>query len=181
MALSVAQMGVPEGAVVSSGDSFEYLQSGIAVNAGSPASTVWSGAAVGIFVPIRLTQRRTYVRAWWSNGTAVAGNIDLGVYTISGATGTKLQSTGATLQAGASTLQTVTISWTFDPGLYYLAISSSDATTATTFRSSAAAVYARNTGCFQAATQSPLATPVTVVAYAQTGMPFFGLAEQAVF
>jgi hypothetical protein len=158
----------------------DIVQAAMFAASGVAASALYPTAALGLFVPVRLTQRRTFVRAWWLNGTAVAGNADLGVYTISGTTATRLQSVGATAQAGVSAMQTVTISWSLDPGLYYLAFSHSEAVTGTYWRGIVSAVIGRTCGLYQAATQSPLAASVTVVAWVGNYLPYFGLAEQAV-
>lgn len=166
--------------ILSVADSWELVQANQYVGTGASSSAVYPTAALGIFAPVRLAQRRTYVRAWWLNGAAVAGNACLGVYTISGTTATQVQTTGAVAQAGTSTMQTSTISWTLDPGLYYLAFSHSEATTGTYWRSPLSTVAARTCGMYQAATQSPLASSVTVVAYASSYCPHYGLAEQAV-
>jgi hypothetical protein len=181
MALTLPPDGTPELPVVSSAECTEFIQSQSYHAGAAGASAVYGTAGLGLFVPFRLTQRRTYVRAWWLNGAAVAGNAQLGVYTISGATGTQVQATAATAQAGVSAMQTVTISWTFDPGLYYLAFSSSDATTAAYWRATMGnATIGRTVGMFQAASQSPLTASPTVVAYASLVLPYFGLAEQSV-
>lgn len=181
MPLSPTLQGTPDWpGILSPADAYELTQAGIFAGAAVAASALYPTAALGLFVPMRLTQRRTYVRAWWLNGTAVAGNACLGVYTISGTTATQLQTTGATAQAGVSTMQTVTISWTLDPGLYYLAFSHSEATTGQYWRAVFSGVVGRTNGLYQAASQSPLAASPTVVAFSSTLLPYFGLAEQAV-
>lgn len=179
MGLYLGETG-PDPAVLSSAECYDLVQAMNYQAAALAASALYPTAALGIFVPVRLSQRRTFIRAFWLNGSVVAGNADLGVYTISGTTATRLQSVGATAQAGVSTVQTVTISWTLDPGLYYLAFSSSDATTAQYWRAAPNGTIARQCGLYQAATQSPLAATPTVVADATAYVPFFGLSEQAV-
>jgi hypothetical protein len=180
MSLTLPPLGTPELPVLSAADCNELVQAMNYQAAAVGASALYPTAALAIFVPVRLTQRRTYVRAWWLNGAAVAGNADLGVYTISGTTATKVQSIGATAQAGVSAMQTVTISWTLDPGLYYLAFSHSEATTGQYWRAVPNATIARVSGLYTAATQNPLGASITVAADATAYVPFFGLAEQAV-
>lgn len=180
MPLSSPFAGTPELPILSSADCLELVQATQYQGAAVAASSVWPTAGLACFVPIRLSQRRTYVRAWWLNGTAVSGNSCLGVYTISGTTGTQLQTTGAQLQAGLSTMQTFTISWTLDPGMYYLAFSHSDGV-GTYFRPTVSALAGRVSGCYQATTQSPLAASPTVAVYSTAScIPYFGLAEQSV-
>lgn len=56
------------------------------------------------------------------NGGAVSGNIDVGVYTRSGTTVTRVASTGSTAQAGvAPAVQTISVNWQLAAGNYYLA------------------------------------------------------------
>lgn len=181
MPLTLPAGGTPELPVVSSAD-WELSNAMMSHGSANSASAVYPTAGLGLFTPFRLSQRRTYVRAWWLNGTAVMTGtpVDLGVYTISGTTATKLQSIGATAQTGTSAMQTVTISWTFDPGLYYLAFSHSEAVTGQYWRGVPNAFVGRTMALFQAASQSPLTASPTVVAWATAYMPFFGLAEQSV-
>lgn len=180
MGLYLPQEGAPELPVVSSAECWELVQAQVYQTGAVAASAIYPTAALGIFVPVRISTRRTYVRAWWLNGAGIAGSADLGVYTISGTTATRAQSVGATVQAGASVMQTATISWTLDPGLYYLAFSHSEAAVGTYWRAVPNATVARISGLYQAATQSPLAASVTVVADTTSYVPYFGLAEQAV-
>jgi|KBSMisStaDraftv2_1062788.scaffolds.fasta_scaffold73611_3 hypothetical protein len=181
MPLTLPPTGVPELPVLSSADCYELIQAMAYQSNGTAASALWPGSGYAVFVPVRITQRRTYQRAWWCNGSAVAGNADLGVYTISGTTGTRLQSIGATAQAGTSALQQVTINWTFDPGLYYLAFSHSEATTGQYWRAQPNATAGRISGIYNVASgQSPLAASPTVAIYNQTYIPLFGLSESAV-
>lgn len=150
------------------------------VSSGNPGSTTWPVATSAFFMPVVVDQTRTYVRAFWLNGATVAGNVDVGLYTLSGTnTMTRQFSTGAVAQAGASVMQTVTINWTVTPGLYYLAQSLSLAT-ATTWRSpSPGVVSSRPAGILYNAASHPLGATVTVGSSSTAGMPFVGLSELA--
>lgn len=86
------------------------------------------GANGAIFVPFRIPRPLTVQSFSLQNGTAVAGNIDMGIYTPGG---TRLVSTGSTAQAGISVTQTVAATATrFGPGLFYMALAMSNAATA---------------------------------------------------
>jgi hypothetical protein len=109
---------------------------------------------------------------WWRNGTAVAGNVDCGVFALDG---TLIVSCGSTAQSGTSNFQIVTVTETLlAPGAYYLALAAS----------STSAQFQRNTytlaeelgGILQAASQLPLATLPTF-ANASGYQPIFGIAS----
>jgi hypothetical protein len=148
--------------------------------ASSGGSAVWPTANLAMFFPVRLSQARTYSKAWWLNGATAAGNVDVGIYTIAGATATRVVASTAEAQAGVSAMQvagTFTTT-TIGPGLYYLAMSSTKATT-TVWRSVASYTALRQMGCFQAATSSPLPATATVVAITNSLIPVFGFSEDA--
>ena len=149
-------------------------------SAGAGASAVWPVANTAYFVPIRIDQARTYQRAWWLNGATAAGNVDVGIYTISGTTATRVVASTAAAQAGLSVMQVATTftTTTIGPGLYYLAMSCSLAT-ATVWRSNPSFVMLRASGLYQAATAHPLPATATVVAHAASFVPVFGFSELA--
>ena len=99
---------------------------GMAVGAGA-----YPVANLAIFTPFRISRPVTFSTMFAYNGATVSGNIDVGVYS---ADGTKIVSSGSVAQAGASSIQTFTVSATeLDAGLFYFAISM-DNTTATVNR-----------------------------------------------
>lgn len=143
------------------------------------SSAVWV-ANLAMFFPVRLTRARTYTKAFWLNGATAAGNVDVGIYTISGTTATRIAVSTAVAQAGVSDIQIAATfpTTTIGPGLYYLAISASLSTT-TFWRTGPSFTSLRTFGCFQASTAHPLATPQTVVAPTNSFCPVFGFAELA--
>lgn len=83
-------------------------------------STGWPAVNRAFYVPLHIQQRFTVARFMIANGTAVAGNFDLGLYDNNG---TRLVSIGSTLQVGISTTQYVGITdQSFGPGHYYIGI-----------------------------------------------------------
>lgn len=151
-----------------------------ASNAGmnTALSNNWPAAAnVALFVPFGVAQAITAVKMWVQNGTAVAGNIDMGIFD---AAGTMLVHKGSTAQAGISGIQELDITDTLlAPGRYYMGISSdTSGVTSKTFQGVMGGAYlAVFTGCYQVAATFPLAT-VTYAAYASVRVPWFGLAAR---
>jgi hypothetical protein len=145
------------------------------------ASAVYPTASLAIFVPFRLDQPRTYVKAWWQNGAAVAGNVDVGIYTLSGSTMTRVVASVAEAQATINVLQVAAsfASTTIGPGLYYMAMSATSATAQFQRAAPNAAVATRILGIYQAATSSPLPSTATAVAATNAYVPLFGLSELA--
>jgi hypothetical protein len=148
---------------------------------GTASSSTWPTANTALFFPVRLSQARTYVKAWWLNGATAAGNVDVGIYTIAGTTATRVVASTAVAQAGVSAMQvagTFTTT-TIGPGLYYLAMACSLAT-ATVWRAPIQVQFpARAAGCYQAATAHPLPASITVVAFTNNLIPVFGFSENA--
>lgn len=142
------------------------------------ASAVWPTANKAFFYPVQVTRPRTYVKAWWLNGATAAGNVDVGIYTISGTTATRVVASTAQAQAGASVMQVATTftTTTIGPGLYYFAMSCSLAT-ATVWKLSLNATVSRPFGCFEAVTSHPLPATATVTVFTASHIPAFGFSE----
>jgi len=145
------------------------------VGSSTMGSAIWTTANLALFFPFVLTGRHTYVRACVCNGTAVSGNFDIGVYSR---TGTRLFSTGAQAQAGISQIQPITVSWTLDPGDYYMALVFNNIV-ATCSRTSPAAASLATTGCKQMATAYVLPTTATLVDTTTSYVPVFGISEKS--
>lgn len=144
---------------------------------GTPASAVWPTANRAIYVPLILPFAYPVKRAFWMNGTAVAGNVDLGIFNAD--TAAKLFSTGATAQAGTSVAQYVAVDWLIPPGEYYLALSLSSGS-GTTLRSTG--ITTQNIlGYLQEGSAHPLPTSMTPVAITVAYVPVFGITKLASF
>lgn len=102
-----------------------YISAG-STHLGDLASAVWPEANRAYLYPIKLGDITTLTQAWTANGAAVSGNIDIGLYDVAG---TRIMSTGTTVQAGTSTLQIIDhADVTVPAGHYYLALAASSAT-----------------------------------------------------
>jgi len=145
------------------------------------SSATFSVAASAYFVPVRLTQTRTYTKAWWLNGATAAGNVDVGIYTRVGTTLTRVVASTAEAQGTVSTMQVAAAfaSTTLTPGLYYLAISCTLNTATFWQTGGGSAPSLRAQGVFQTATASPLPTTATAAICTATRIPVFGFSESA--
>lgn len=157
-------------------ESIGVLLSGM--NIGSQASLVWPSANLAIFVPFTVYEPITIVKMSIINGTAVSGNVDVGIYDGGGA---KLVSSGSTAQAGTSVIQTFDITDTLlKPGLYYLALAISNTTGTVESSGTLVAIDAEIIGVMQMASAFALPATATFAAFAQTSVPLIIAHQQAV-
>lgn len=90
------------------------------------ATAVWAAANQAFYLPFTIETACTVAQMITWNGTAVSGNVDVGIYSWGG---TRLVSSGSTAQAGTSTLQVFDIANTaLDPGDYYMAMAMDNVT-----------------------------------------------------
>lgn len=77
-----------------------------------------------LYAPVYLPYRIRIKNLWWFNGSAVAGNVNAGLYTQSGY---KIVDTGSTAQTGINAKQSVALGSNIElvPGGYYFAFSAS--------------------------------------------------------
>lgn len=115
----------------------DTLVSAIADGTVNPTSAaVYPTADLAIYIPVRVKHSVVVRKMAVSNGSAVAGNVDLGIFD---AAGTKRVSTGLTAQSGTTTEQVIDVTdTTLGPGLYYLAVTATSAS-ATMYRDANAA------------------------------------------
>lgn len=126
-------------------------------------------------VPIVPAANGPVNKAWWINGGTVSGNLDVGIYDKDG---NRVASTGAVAQSGANAIQSaaLTVVPTLLAGIpYYLAFSSSSATSELFAVDAAGAQIATACGFVQAATAHPLPATVTFAAMASQYLYTFGL------
>lgn len=117
------------------------------------------------------------VKLFAVNGTAVSGNVDIGIYDESG---TRLVSSGSVAQTGTSVIQIFDITDTLlGVGLFFLAMAV-DNTTAQFFRRTANAAHLRTLRVYQTASAFVLPTTVTFAAPASGYYPLFGLSTDVV-
>lgn len=134
-------------------------------------SAVWPAANRALFYPFSVSEAALAVRLYCVNGSAVSGNVDLGIYD---AAGTRLTSTGSTAQAGINLIQSIdcTDVWLLPHTIYYAAMAM-DNVTGTTIRWSGAA--ARGIGMFQQSTAFALPATATFARDASNYVPAFGV------
>lgn len=142
-----------------------------------PADALYPTAGLVIFVPFWVPEPTIVTKLWWYNGTAVAGNVDVGIYNEDA---TRIVSAGTTAAAGTSTTQSVNITdTTIARGAYYMAICCSDATTQRLHAAVPSAGIPQSLGLLQqAGVTLPLSTgasPATFAKYATAYIPLFGL------
>jgi hypothetical protein len=153
------------------------------IAASAPASAVWATAKRVIYIPIFLPFPVTTTSFWWMNGVTVGtDSFDCGIYSaVGGLPVTKLASSGSTLSAGASVVQSVAVAVSLGAGSYFLAISCSG-TTATLYQVSGGVAFPdlKTTGICEEITGSfGLPTTATPVVVSQNRTPLCGFATVA--
>lgn len=132
-----------------------------AAGAGGGASAVWPAANRILFVPFYINQTCLSQKISWINGTAVAGNVIVGIYN---ANLEKLVDSGAIAQSGVSAVQTADVTDAYlYPGTYWMAMVSSSGS-AQFMRSNTNVGVMRMYGMFeQASATLPNTATVTVL------------------
>ncbi len=129
---------------------------------------------VGVFVPFTIPEAVTFTKLGWGNGSAVAGNLDVGLFAEDG---TMIVAAGITAQLNTTTLQVVDITdTTLARGRYYLGLTSDTSGITQKVRASLpVAGILQALGLLQdSAAAPPFSTscnPATFVAYAQAFIP----------
>lgn len=153
---------------------FDYFSVGTEdrVITSDPSSATWVSANRAILVPVYLPDWGTVVKLFIANGSAVSGNIDMGLYDESFA---RLASIGSTAQSGTNDLQVFDITdTTIGPGRYYLA-AAMDNTTGTVLRNGSSLYGQRASGLCQMASAFPLPSTITPASMANAFLPLMGL------
>lgn len=140
-----------------------------------PVATTWVANLIA-YIPFALPFPYPVKRVWWMNGSTASSNVDMGIFSGSGA---QLFSTGSTAQSGASVLQYVAADILLTPGTYYIAWSNSGTTNrAQTVASTA--TQGRLIGLLEQASTFPLPAAMTGVSWTRAfGAPFCGLTRTA--
>ena len=120
----------------------------------------WPTACLGIFVPISVNRPLTVLQMFVENGASVNGNMDVGIYDVSGSL---IVSSGSTAHSGVSAIQSFDITDTIlNPGMYYLACAIDTASAATILRYALAAPVCRAVGIAAVSSAFPLPASVTL-------------------
>jgi len=140
---------------------------------GSPTSSAWPANNRALYVPFQIDFEYRIKRFFWLNGSAVAGNIDMGIYDI---LGNKLASTGSTAQSGTSATQiaNATAEILLAPGSYYMAMAASSTSMRIQASAGAGASVLRVNGLMQEDSALPLPATFTPAAGAFAIYPLMG-------
>jgi len=145
----------------------------------SSSSAVYPTADLAIYIPVVVAEPVVIRKLATANGTAVSGNLDVGVYD---ARGTRLVSAGTTAQSGTTTEQVIDVTdATIGPGLFYLAVTL-DNTTGTFFRGGPVAPLAASIGILSEQLGTGAALPSTAtwaVAQALAYIPHIAMLIEA--
>lgn len=139
-------------------------------------STAYSLASRCIFIPFTIGELVTAYQMFTHNGTAIANNIDVGIYTSKMVS---MVTMGSTAQAGASDLQLFNITDTLlVPGNYFMGLSMDGAPPTGTFSrwSIPTGRSLRLMGCLEKLATFPLPTgAVATTAVTDGYVPHFGV------
>jgi hypothetical protein len=140
----------------------------------TPASNNFVTASLAVFIPFVVPEPMVCTKLFWGNGTAVAGNLDAGIYDTAG---TRLVSTGTTAQSGTTNVQVVDITdMALARGLYYLAFASdTSGATQKVYAALPAAGIPQSLGLLQMAAAFVLPSTATYAKYASAFMPLVGV------
>jgi hypothetical protein len=177
--LSSESENMPMPPLVSS-DSWHCLGTQIAAGASGPAaSATYPTANMATYIPLLVTEDITVVKLWVLNGSAVSGNIDMGIYDSSFV---RKISIGSTAQAGISVMQEFNISDTLlEAGQYYIALAM-DNTTGAVFRYTDAVAAGQITQSWGVASQGsafPLPATATLADISNANIPLCGIATRS--
>lgn len=133
-------------------------------------SYAWPSSNLAVYVPVEIYRTITIVKMAVNNGTAVSGNIDVGIYDYAGG---KVVTKGSTAQSGTSAIQIFDITdTTLYPGLYYMAVALDNTTGTLMGYTGGVAPEIGAHGVYQQASAFALpTTSATFAAYAQTSLP----------
>lgn len=140
----------------------------------APASQTWVTNLI-CYIPLSIPFAYPCKRVWWLNGSTASSNVDMGIFSGSGA---QLFSTGSTAQSGASVLQYVTADILLTPGTYYIAW----ANNGTTNRANTVAATGVQGRIFGLLEQVAFPLPASMTGASWTrafGAPFCGLTRTA--
>ncbi len=141
------------------------------------SSVLWPSANAAVFVPFRIPRPITIKQLFVLNGTTVAGSFDIGVYSVDG---TRLVSTGSTLQTATSQVQTVSVTPTqIGPGLFYLALNSNSTLSRYLCQGFANASFLKMCGLARQAAAFPLPATATLSTSGLSNLPIFGLSTRS--
>lgn len=167
---------LPNGVLSSAGAGCIPAEVAFAQGTTYTVSSVWPSANRALYVPVQVLKQITVYKMSIFNGSAVAGNFDLGLYDEAG---TRLVSSGSTVQAGTNVPQVVDVADTvLTPGTYWLAAASNSGS-GQYFRASATSVGLNLAGMREQASAFPLPATATFSAVSANYLPSFNAIFQS--
>lgn len=168
--------GVPTPAIIHSMSRWmgNYTLRATQASYGAPGAAAWPVANLAIYIPLTIPWYYECKRLFWVNGSTAGGNSDIGIYNEEG---TRIISSGTTVNAGAGLPQYVTATILLNPGQYYVGYVMSITTASRVHAFTiASAAKARQAGYLQETLgANTLPATMTPVAFAQTVIELCGL------
>lgn len=156
---------------ISSMDGVSGITAGALTGGVTPGSATFPASNDALFVPFCLQQHVLIKRLYSVNGTAVSGNIDVGIYSKDGA---KIVSSGSTAQSGTSALQFFDVTdFVLAPGCYYFAVAL-DNTTGTLLRANPSLARVQAIGMAKQASGFALPASATLATVTAAYLPLIG-------
>lgn len=141
----------------------------------SISSGTWSIANGAMYIGFKVLKPFGYKQMFVANGSAVSGNVDVGLYTIGGK---RIVSSGSTAQAGTNVMQAFDITdGTLLPGEYFMGIAF-DNTTATVLRYVSAVQRQRMSMVYTESSAFPLPATATFGTAAVINFPLMGITSR---
>lgn len=151
---------------------FSLESTGGFLASGSLSANTWPSANRALFVPFRVQSRITVTKAFWVNGGAVSGNVDIGIYSEGGA---RLVSSGSIAQANINLYQEVDITDTqLGTGLFFMALAV-DNGTAQFVRRTTSTIFLTPSRVYQMASAFVLPATATFATVSSSYLPVFGV------
>ena len=145
---------------------------------GAGASATWLNANLAIFIPFRISRTIIPTYGFVLNGSAVAGNWQVGVYDTNGmlicATVSSAQTTVSSISSAVLFTATVS-SPSIGPGVFYMAISLTNSTGTIYKAATPGATMMRIMGCAHMQTAAPLPATATFATISSGFFPYFGI------
>lgn len=115
--------------------------------------------------PFRIPFSYPVRRVFWANGSAVAGSVEVGLYTPAGQ---QFWTSGLVVQAGTNVLQYVSVDFVLPPGTYYL-VGVGNNNAGTFFKRAITTLYSRAAGVLQKSASAPLPASLSGFVVPSTG------------
>lgn len=147
---------------------------GYSVSLSAPSSAVWPTANKAFYAPFYLWRDVSVSKMFLLNGSAVSGNLEMGIYSTSGV---RLATTGSVAQAGTNSCQRVNLQATINLGMgqYFMALVINNGTGAVMRKSVASPPLMNMFGYFQQTTAFPLPATATFASFTAGSVFVFGI------